>query len=128
MSLSRVFRAVLFMHEGTSSQAGMESRCRHIMGDMERKAKTLWDALGLVGRLSEQNQSREGCVCFLSVGFSVGSPARWSAMQGGGDGKWITGKEKVRAASRVAGRINFCGERKFRTQTSVRKNSCLSIG
>lgn len=32
----------------------MESRCRHIMGDMERKAKMLWDALGLVGRLSER--------------------------------------------------------------------------
>lgn len=89
------------MHEGTSSQAGMESRYRHIMGDMERKAKMLWDALGLAGRLSEQSPSREGCVCFLSVG----SPARWSAMEGvgtwgrggwvweGGDGKWITGKD-----------------------------------
>lgn len=75
---SRVFRAVLFMHEGTSSQAGMESRCRHIMGDMERKAKMLWDSLSSAGRLSEQSPSREGWVCFLSVG----SPARWSAKEG----------------------------------------------
>lgn len=82
MSVSCVFRAVLFMHEGTSLQAGMESRCRHIMGDMERKAKMLGDSLGLAGRLSEQSPSREGCACFLSVGFSVGSPARWSAMEG----------------------------------------------
>lgn len=62
------------MHEGTSSQAGMESRCRHIMGDMERKAKMLWDSLGLAGRLSEQSPSREGgCVCvpYLSAFLSA---------------------------------------------------------
>lgn len=70
------------MHEGTSSPAGIDSRCRHIMGDMERKAKMLWDSPGLAGRLSEQGPPGEGCVCFLSAGFSVGSPARWSAMEG----------------------------------------------
>lgn len=70
------------MREGTSSQAGTESRCRHFMGDMQRKAKMLWDSLGLAGRLSEQSPSREGCACFLSVG----SPARWSAMEEGGCG------------------------------------------
>lgn len=71
------------MREGTSSQAGTESQCMHFMGDMQRKAKMLWDSLGLAGRLSEQSPSREGCACFLSVG----SPARWSAL-GGGVGGW----------------------------------------
>lgn len=94
------------------------------MGDMQREAKTLWDSLGLAGRLSEQSPSRGGsCACFLSVG----SPARWSAMEGGWgvgvwlvDGKWITGKGRLRsAASQAAGKINFCAEGKFRAQAGV---------
>lgn len=73
------------MHEGTSSQAGMEWRCRHITGDMERKSKdafgTLWARLA--GFLSGAHGGRAAYVSYLSA-FSVGSPARWSAMEVGG--------------------------------------------
>lgn len=84
MSLACGFRAVLVVHEGTSSQAGMESRCRHIMGDMERKAKVLWDSLGLAGRLSEQ--SPWGGAAYVPY-----LPAFCSALQQGGQqwrGRW----------------------------------------
>lgn len=72
------------MREGTSSQAGTESRCRHFMGDMQREAKTLWDSLGLAGRLSEQSPSRGG---ELRV-FPICRLSSKVVSHGGGVGGW----------------------------------------
>lgn len=93
--------------EGTSLQAGIDSRCRHSMGEHGEEGK---DALGLAGRLSEQSPSRDCMfpICLfqsLSLCASQQQDGQlWRRMEIETDDI----KERLRAvASEGMGKINF---------------------
>lgn len=78
---SREHLSLGLLRLAASSQAGMESRCRRSMGDMERRGNALWAWLA-----DFLSRALKGIACILSVclpvSLSVSFPiTQWSAME-----------------------------------------------